>query len=93
MRGLVKNTFITKSANIVPTWQKNSEVRSPVNSHQYNFTNSTILIIEPIISNSIFDDRSRGSRENLVDTTLSISKMLLLCFIILDLTGNYVTSL
>ena len=63
---------------------------SAVNSHQYTFTNSTVPNTEPIISNSIFDDLSCGSGESLVDT-LSISKMLLLCFIILDLTGDHVT--
>jgi len=59
-------------------------VGSPVNSHQYTLTNSTVPNIEPIVSNSISDVLSCGSRENLVDTTLSILKMLLLCFIMLD---------
>ncbi|KAG4083250.1 hypothetical protein H8356DRAFT_1382087 [Neocallimastix lanati (nom. inval.)] len=52
------NTFITKSADVLPIWQRNSAVRSAVNSHQYTFTNSTIPNTEPII----------------MDTTLSISK-------------------
>ncbi|KAG4086353.1 hypothetical protein H8356DRAFT_1434561 [Neocallimastix lanati (nom. inval.)] len=58
-----KNTFITKSADVVPKWQRNSAVRSPVNSHQYTFTNSTVPNTEPIV------------RESLVDTTLSILKI------------------
>jgi len=33
-----------------------------------------------------------GLGESLVDTTLSILKMLLPCFIILDLTGDHVTT-
>ena len=48
--------------------------------------------IEPIISNSIYDDLSCGSGESLVDITLSISRMLLLYFIILVLTGDHVTT-
>ena len=51
---LGKNTFISKSDDVVPIWQRNSAVRSPVNSHQYIFTNSTVPNAEPIISNSIF---------------------------------------
>ena len=50
------------------------------------------LNTEPLISNSTFDDLSCGSGECLVDTTLFILKMLLLCFIILDLTGDHVTT-
>jgi len=65
---------------------------SAVNSHQYTFTNSTVPNIEPIISNSTFNDLSYSSGESLVDTTLSISKMLLLCFIILDLISDHVTT-
>jgi len=83
-----------------------------VNSHQYTFTNSTVPITEPVISNSKFlmiflvvyktsllplkkkkkkKKNSCGSEESLVDTTLSILKMLLLCFlIILDLTDDHV---
>jgi len=87
-----KNTFITKSANVVPIWQRNSTVRSPVNSQQYTLTNSTVPNTEPIVSNSICVDLSCGSGESLVDTTLSILKMLLLCFIILDLTGDHITT-
>ena len=87
-----ENTFITKSADVVSIWQRNSAVRSPVNSHQYTFSNSTVPNTEPIIINLIFDDLSCGSGKSLVDTTLSISKMLLLCFIILDLTGDHVTT-
>ena len=92
MRGLAKNTFITNSADDILIWRRNSAVSSPVNSHQYTFTNSTVPNTEPIVSNSIFVDLSRGSRESLVDTILSIFKMFFLCFIILDLTGDYVTS-
>jgi len=66
-------------------------VGSPVNSHQYTLTNSTVPNIKPIVSNSTFDDLSCGSGKSLVDTTLSILKMTLLCFIILDLTGDHVT--
>jgi len=84
-----KNTFITKSADVIPIWQRNSAVRTPVNSHQYTLTNSTVLNKEPIVSNSIFDDLSCGSGESLVDTTISILKMSLLCFNILDLTGDH----
>ena len=40
------------------------------------------------LSSSINDE----SGESLVDTTLSILKMLLLCFIILDLTGDHVAT-
>jgi len=67
-----KNTFITKSTEVVPKWQRNSTVRSPVNSHQYTLTNSTVPNTEPIVSNSTFDDLSCGSGESLVDITLSI---------------------
>ena len=67
LRGLAKNTFITKSADIVSIWQRNTAVRSPVNSHQYTFTNSTIPNTEPIVNNSIFDDLSCSSGESLVD--------------------------
>jgi hypothetical protein len=43
-----------------------------------------------VVSNSTTNDLSCGSGESLVDITLSILKMLLLCFIILDLTPpNY----
>ena len=91
LRGLAKNTFITKSADIVSIWQRNTAVRSPVNSHQYTFTNSTVPNTEPIVSNSTFDDLSCGSGESLVETTLSILKILLLCFIILYLTGDHFT--
>ena len=87
-----KNTFITKSADVVPICQRNSTVRSSVNSHQYTFTNSTVPNTELLVSNSTFDDLSCGSGECLVDTTLFILKMLLLCFIILDLTGDHVTT-
>jgi len=66
-------------------------VRSPINSHQYTFTNNTVSNIEPLVSNSTFNDLSCGSGESLVDTTFSISKMLLLCFIILDLIGDHTT--
>ena len=76
----------------MPTWHRNSAVSSPVNSHQYTFTNSTVPNPEHIVSNSTFDDLSFGSGESLVDITLSILKMFLLCFIILDLTGDHVTS-
>jgi len=37
-----KNTFITKSDDVLPIWQRNSAVRSPVNSHLYTFTNNTV---------------------------------------------------
>ena len=67
-----KNTFITKSDNVIPIWQRNSAVRSPINSHQYTLTNSTVPNTESIVNNSIFDDLSCGSGESLVDTTLSI---------------------
>ena len=86
-----KNTFITKSV-VIPIWQSNNAVKSSVNSHQYTFTNNTAPITEPIVSNSTFDDLSCASGERLVDTSLSILKMLLLCFNILDLTGDYVTT-
>jgi len=85
-----KNPFITKSADVVPIWQRNVTVRSPVNSHQYIFTNNTNT--EPLVSNSIFDDLSCGSWESLVNTTQSILKTLLLCFVILDFNGDYVTT-
>ena len=62
------------------------------NSYQYTLTNSTVPNTEPIVSNSTFDDLSCGLRESLVDTTLSILKMLLLYFIILDLPGDHVTT-
>jgi len=39
-----------------------------------------------------FSGLSCGSGKSLVDTTLSILKILLLCFIILDLTGDHVTT-
>ena len=92
LRGLAKNTFITKSADIVSIWQRNTAVRSPVNSHQYTFTNSTVPNTEPIVNNSIFNDLSCGSGESFVNSKLFILKMLLLCFIILDLTGDHVTT-
>ncbi|KAG4095521.1 hypothetical protein H8356DRAFT_1347789 [Neocallimastix lanati (nom. inval.)] len=41
---------------------------------------------------NFINDLSCGSGESLVDTTLSILKILLLCFIILDLTGDHVTT-
>ena len=41
---------------------------------------------------STFDDLSCDSGESLVDTTLSILKMLLPLFYILDLTGDHVTT-
>jgi len=66
-----QNTFITKSADVVPIWQRNSADRSLVNSHQYIFTNSIVPNIEPLVSDSTCDDLSCGSRESLVDTTLS----------------------
>ena len=69
-----KNTFITKSADVIPIWQRNSAIRSPVNSHQYTFTNSTVPNTEPLVSNLTFDDLSYGSWVSLVDTTLSILK-------------------
>ena len=69
-----KNTFITKNADVIPIWQRNSTVRSPVNSHQYTLTNSIFPNTEPIVSNSTFDDLSCDSGESLVDTTLSIFK-------------------
>jgi len=84
-----KNTF---SADVVPIWQRNSAARNPSNFHQYTLTNSTVSNKEPIVSNKTFDDLSCGSGESLVDTTLSILKMLLLCFIILDFIGNHVTT-
>jgi len=67
LRGLAKkkkkkNTFITKSADIVPIWQRNRGVSSPVNSHHYTFTNNTVPIKEPIVSNSTFDDFSCDSK-------------------------------
>ena len=64
----IKYTSITKSAEVLPTWQRNSEVSSPVDSPQYIFTNSIVPNEEPIINNSIFDDLSCGSGESLVDT-------------------------
>ena len=79
-------------ADVVPIWQRNNAVRSSVSSHQYTLTNSIVPNTEPIVSNSTSDDLSCGSGESLVDTTLSILKMLLLCFIILDLTGDHVTT-
>jgi len=88
----IKYTSITKSAEVLPTWQRNSEVSSPVDSPQYIFTNSIVPNEEPIINNSIFDDLSCGSGESLVDIILSILKMLLLCFIILDLTIGHATT-
>jgi len=48
-----KNIFITKSADVLPIWQRNGVVRSPINSHQYTFNNSTIPNKEPIVSNSL----------------------------------------
>jgi len=45
-----------------------------------------------MVSNSTSDDLSCGTGESLVDTTLSVLKMLLFCFIILDLTGDHVTT-
>ena len=45
-----KNTFITKSADDVPIWQRINAIRSPVNSHQYTLTNSTVPNTEPIVS-------------------------------------------
>jgi len=60
--------------DVIPIWQRNSAVSSPVNSHQCTFTNSTVPNTEPIISNSIFDDLSCGSGESLLDTTLPILK-------------------
>ena len=67
-----KNTFITKSVDVVPIWQRNNAVRNPVNSHQYTLTNSTVPNTVPIESNSTFDDLSCASGESLVDTTLFI---------------------
>jgi len=67
------------------------QLEGPVISHQYTFTN-IVLNTEPIESNSSFYDLSCGSWESLVNTTLSILKMLLLCFIISDLTSDHVTS-
>jgi hypothetical protein len=49
-----KNTFIIKSADVVPIWRRNSAFSSPVNSHQCTLTNSTIPNTEPIVSNLIF---------------------------------------
>jgi len=83
---------LPKSVDVVPIWQRNSVVRSPINSHLYTFANSKVPNTEPLVSNSIFDDLSCGSGESLVDTTLSILKMLLRCFIILDLTGDHLTT-
>jgi len=40
----------------VPTWHRNSAVSSPVNSHQYAYTNNTVPNTKPIVSNLIFDD-------------------------------------
>jgi len=71
---------------------KESAVSNPINSHRYTFINSTFPNTELIVSNSIFNDLSCGLGESLVDTTLSLLKMLLLCFIILNLTGDYVTA-
>jgi hypothetical protein len=88
LKGLAKNIFITKSALVAPIWQRNSAISSPVNSHQYIFTTSTVPNKDPIVSNSTFDDLSCGTGESLVDTILSNLKMLLLCFIILDLTDD-----
>jgi len=76
-----KNTFITKSVDIVPIWQRNSAISSPVNSYQYTFT---VLNTKPIVSNLIFDDLSCGSSESLVDTTL--------CFINLNFNGDHATT-
>ena len=41
---------------------------------------------------NFINDLSCGSGESLVNITLSFLNMLLLCFIILDLTGDYVTT-
>jgi len=70
---------------------KESAVSNPINSHRYTFINSTFPNTELIVSNSIFNDLSCGLGESLVDTTLSLLKMLL-CFIILNLTGDRVTT-
>jgi len=62
------NYKVVISTNIVLLFSKrNSAIRSPVNSHQYTFTNSTIPNTEPIVNNSIFDDLSCSSGESLVD--------------------------
>ncbi len=68
------NTSNTKSADVVPIWQRNHSVSSPVSSHPYTFTNSIVPNTESIESNSITDDLSCGSGESLVDTILSILK-------------------
>ncbi|KAG4086356.1 hypothetical protein H8356DRAFT_1340014 [Neocallimastix lanati (nom. inval.)] len=41
--------LLFKSADVVPIWQRNSAVRSPVNSHQYTLTNNTIPNTELIV--------------------------------------------
>ena len=87
LRGLTKTLSLPR----VPIWERNNAVNSPVNSHQYTFTNSTVPNTEPIVSNSIFDDLSCGSGGEFSGYQ-SILKMLLLCFTILDLTGVHVTT-
>ncbi|KAL6630118.1 Serpin domain-containing protein [Neocallimastix sp. 'constans'] len=65
--------YLANTIPIISSSLANSS--SPVNSHQYTFTSSTIPNTELIVSNSIFDGLSCGSVESLMDTTLSILKI------------------
>jgi len=73
LRGLSK---IHSLLRVMTSYQygRNSAVRSPVNSHQYTFTNNTVPNTELLVSNSTFNDLYCVSGESLVDTTLSIFK-------------------
>ncbi|KAG4101246.1 hypothetical protein H8356DRAFT_1344658 [Neocallimastix lanati (nom. inval.)] len=57
---------------MVPIWQRNNAIRSSFNSHQYTFTNSTVPITEPLVSNLTFDALSCDG--SFLSFFLSISK-------------------
>jgi len=87
-----KKSFSTKSADVVPICPRNNIISNPIIYISETNTNILVLLRDSIENNSLNKNLSVFSRESLVDTTLSILKMLLLCLIIIDLNGDHVTT-
>jgi len=86
-----KKYFSTKSSNVIPIRLRNNIIKSPTIYISNTNTNSLVKFTESIESNSFNENLSVLSGESLVDRILSILRIVLLCFIILNLNDDHVT--
>jgi len=89
-----KKSFSTKSVDIIQIWLKNNTISSLIlYILKHKYTSSQVPLTESIEISSLLLMRIFlyfHSGERLMNTTLSIFKMLILWLIILDLNGDHI---